>query len=151
MAELSISSVDGQTTTLNKEQQEYANKLDVDFKLVERKFRFPELEIISEPEEFDPEDLDEGLAHESSGDEQEVEDGWEEKAAALKAKKEKKAAALAKKNGTSVSKSLETAEASMNALVPVGDELYENTKTDIDAAFLTFQKRVALYPDQVLR
>ncbi|GJJ69394.1 pre-rRNA-processing protein TSR4 [Entomortierella parvispora] len=151
LAELSIASHDDQTKTLNKEQQEYANKLDIDSKLIERMFRFPELEIISEPEEFDQEALDEGLAHDSSGDEQEAEEGWEEKAAALKAKKEKRAAALAKKNGTGVSKSLESAEASMNALVPVGDELYENTKTDIDAAFLTFQKRVALYPDQVLR
>ncbi|KAF9355028.1 programmed cell death protein [Mortierella sp. AD094] len=139
------------TQTLTKEQQEYANKLDIDYKLVERMNRFPELEIISEAEVFDQEAIEEGLVDESSGDEQEAEEGWEEKAAALKAKREKKAAALAKKNGASVSKSLETAESSMNALVPVGDEMYENTKTDIDAAFLTFQKRIALYPDQVLR
>ncbi|KAF9151268.1 Programmed cell death protein 2 [Linnemannia schmuckeri] len=138
------------TQTLTKEQQEYANKLDIDFRLVERMNRFPELEIISEAEVFDQEALEEGLADESSGDEQEAEEGWEEKAAALKLKREKKAALLAKKNG-GVSKSLETAESSMNALVPVGDEVYENTKTDIDSAFLTFQKRIALYPDQVLR
>ncbi|KAG0198655.1 Programmed cell death protein 2 [Mortierella sp. GBA30] len=139
------------TQTLTKEQQEYANKLDIDFKLVERTNRFPEFEVISEAEVFDQEALEEGLMDESSGDEQEAEEGWEEKAAALKAKREKRAAALAKKNGSGVSKSLETAEASMNALVPVGDEVYENTKTDIDSAFLTFQKRIALYPDQVLR
>ncbi|KAF8930440.1 Programmed cell death protein 2 [Haplosporangium gracile] len=138
------------TQTLTKEQQEYANKLDVDYRLVERMNRFPELEIISEAEVFDQEALEEGLADESSGDEQEAEEGWEEKAAALKLKREKKDALLAKKNG-SVSRSLETAESSMNALVPVGDEVYENTKTDIDSAFLTFQKRIALYPDQVLR
>ncbi|KAG0268563.1 Programmed cell death protein 2 [Linnemannia exigua] len=140
----------GITQTLTKEQQDYANKLDIDFRLVERMNRFPELEIISEAEVFDQEALEEGLADESSGDEQEAEEGWEEKAAALKLKREKKAAMLAKKNG-GVSKSLETAESSMNALVPVGDEVYENTKTDIDSAFLTFQKRIALYPDQVLR
>ncbi|KAG0014001.1 Programmed cell death protein 2 [Entomortierella chlamydospora] len=139
------------TQTLTKEQQEYANKLDIDYKLVERMNRFPELEIISEAEIFDQEAIEEGLVDESSGDEQEAEEGWEERAAALKAKREMKAAALAKKNGAGVSKSLETAESSMNALVPVGDEMYENTKTDIDAAFLTFQKRIALYPDQVLR
>ncbi|KAF9182198.1 Programmed cell death protein 2 [Haplosporangium sp. Z 767] len=139
------------TQTLTKEQQEYANKLDIDYKLMERMYRFPELEIISEAEIFDQEALEEGLVDESSGDEQEAEEGWEQKAAALKAKREKKAAALAKKSGGDVSKSLETAEASMNALVPVGDEVYENTKTDIDSAFLTFQKRIALYPDQVLR
>ncbi|KAF9568881.1 Programmed cell death protein 2 [Mortierella alpina] len=139
------------TQTLTKEQQEYANKLDIDFKLMERINRFPELEIISEAEIFDQEALEEGLADESSGDEQEAEDGWEERAAALQAKREKRAAALAKKNGSDVSKSLATAESSMNALVPVGDEVYENTKTDIDSAFLTFQKRIALYPDQVLR
>lgn len=138
------------TQTLTKEQQDYANKLDIDYRLVERMNRFPELEIISEAEIFDQEALEEGLADESSGDEQEAEEGWEEKAAALKLKREKKAALLAKKNG-GVSKSLETAESSMNALVPVGDEVYENTKTDIDSAFLTFQKRIALYPDQVLR
>ncbi|KAF9091006.1 Programmed cell death protein 2 [Mortierella sp. GBA35] len=140
----------GLTQTLTKEQQDYANKLDIDYRLVERMNRFPELEIISEAEVFDQEALEEGLADESSGDEQEAEEGWEEKAAALKLKREKKAAALAKKNG-GVSKSLENAESSMNALVPVGDEIYENTKTDIDSAFLTFQKRIALYPDQVLR
>ncbi|KAF9110277.1 Programmed cell death protein 2 [Mortierella sp. AM989] len=139
------------TQTLTKEQQEYANKLDIDYKLVERMNRFPEFEIISEAEVFDQDAIEEGLVDESSGDEQEAEEGWEEKAAALKAKKEKKAAALAKKNGNGVSKSLDNAESSMNALVPVGDEVYENTKTDIDAAFLTFQKRIALYPDQVLR
>ncbi|KAI1296195.1 Programmed cell death protein 2 [Mortierella claussenii] len=141
------------TKTLTREQQEYANKLDIDFRLVERMYRFPELEIISEAEVFDQEAIEEGLADESSGDEQEAEEGWEERAAALKAKKEKKAAALAKKNSGSgeVSKTLEIAETSMNALVPVGDEVYENTKTDIDAAFLAFQKRIALYPDQVLR
>ncbi|KAG0303547.1 Programmed cell death protein 2, partial [Dissophora globulifera] len=139
------------TQTLTKEQQEYANKLDIDYKLVERMNRFPELEIISEAEVFDEEAIEEGLADESSGDEQEAEEGWEERAAALKAKREKQAAALAKKNGGNVSKSLETAESSMNALVPVGDEVYENTKTGIDSAFLTFQKRIALYPDQVLR
>ncbi|KAF9926898.1 Programmed cell death protein 2 [Linnemannia zychae] len=140
----------GLTQTLTKEQQEYANKMDIDFRLVERMNRFPELEIISEAEVFDQEALEEGLVDESSGDEQEPEEGWEEKAAALKLKQEKKAALLAKKNG-GVSNSLKTAEASMNALVPVGDEVYENTKTDIDSAFLTFQKRIALYPDQVLR
>ncbi|KAG0352481.1 Programmed cell death protein 2, partial [Gamsiella multidivaricata] len=139
------------TQTLTKEQQEYANKLDIDYRLVERMNRFPELEIISEAEVFDQEAIEEGLVNESSGDEQEAEEGWEEKAAALKAKREKKAAALAKKNGGgNVSNSLATAETSMNALVPVGDEVYENTRTDIDAAFLTFQKRTALYPDQVL-
>ncbi|KAF9209119.1 Programmed cell death protein 2 [Haplosporangium sp. Z 27] len=138
------------TQTLTKEQQEYANKLDIDYKLIERMNRFPEFEIISEAEVFDQEAIEEGLVDESSGDE-EAEEGWEEKAAALKEKREKKAAALAKKNGGTASKSLESAEASMNALVPVGDEIYENTKTDIDAAFLAFQKRIALYPDQVLR
>lgn len=139
------------TRTLTRTEQEYANRLDIDFKLVERMNRFPEMEIISESEVFDPEALEEGLGHESSGDEQEAEEGWEEKAAALKAKREKKLAEQATKNGKDVSKSLAGAEASNNALVPVGDELYENTKTDIDSAFLTFQKRIALYPDQVLR
>ncbi|KAG0023606.1 Programmed cell death protein 2 [Podila clonocystis] len=139
------------TRTLTRAEQEYANRLDIDFKLVERMNRFPEMEIISEAEVFDPEALEEGLGHESSGDEQEAEEGWEEKAAALKAKREKKLAEQAKKNGKDVSTSLASAEASNNALVPVGDELYENTKTDIDSAFLTFQKRIALYPDQVLR
>lgn len=139
------------TRTLTRAEQEYANRLDIDYKLVERRNRFPEMEIISEAEVFDPEALEEGLGHESSGDEQEAEEGWEERAAALKAKREKKLAEQAKKNGKDVSKSLANAEASNNALVPVGDELYENTKTDIDSAFLTFQKRIALYPDQVLR
>ncbi|KAF9428883.1 Programmed cell death protein 2 [Podila epigama] len=139
------------TKTLTRAEQEYANRLDIDFRLVERINRFPEMEIISEPEVIDPEAMEDGLGHMSSGDEQEPEEGWQEKAAALKAKKEKKLAEQAKKLGGDVSKSLAKAEASNNALVPVGDELYENTKTDIDSAFLTFQKRIALYPDQVLR
>ncbi|CAG8462186.1 10330_t:CDS:2 [Scutellospora calospora] len=37
------------------------------------------------------------------------------------------------------------------ALVPVGDEIYENTKVNVDKAFLKFQKKVEPYPDQVLR
>ncbi|KAF9433215.1 Programmed cell death protein 2 [Entomortierella beljakovae] len=136
------------TQTLTKEQQAYANKLDIDYKLMDRMNRFPELEIISEAEIFDQEAIDEGLVDESSGDEQEPEEGWEMRAAALKAKKEKRAAS---KNGANDSISLKEADSSMNALVPVGDEMYENTATDIDPAFLTFQKRIALYPDQVLR
>ncbi|KAG0344652.1 Programmed cell death protein 2 [Podila humilis] len=139
------------TRTLTRAEQEYANRLDIDFKLVERMNRFPEMEIISEAEIFEPDALEDGLGHESSGDEQEAEEGWEAKAAALKAKKERRLAELDKKNGKDVSRSLAQAEVANNALVPVGDELYENTKTDIDTAFLTFQKRIALYPDQVLR
>ncbi|KAF9582349.1 Programmed cell death protein 2 [Lunasporangiospora selenospora] len=138
------------TRSLTREEQEYANRLDIDFKLVERIARFPELEIISEPEVFDEQDIEDGLAYDSSGDEQEAEEGWEARAEALRLKKEKKKAA-ATKDQNGVSQSLQTAEASMNSLVPVGDEVYENTKTDIDPAFLTFQKRIALYPDQVLR
>ncbi|CAG8618858.1 3280_t:CDS:2 [Cetraspora pellucida] len=37
------------------------------------------------------------------------------------------------------------------ALVPVGDEIYENTQVNVDKAFLKFQKKVEPYPDQVLR
>ncbi|RUS32073.1 hypothetical protein BC938DRAFT_476347 [Jimgerdemannia flammicorona] len=37
------------------------------------------------------------------------------------------------------------------ALVPVGDETYENTKVNVDSAFLKFQKKVELEPEQVLR
>ncbi|KAF9913877.1 Programmed cell death protein 2, partial [Lobosporangium transversale] len=139
------------TQTLTKEQQDYANKLDIDYKLVERMNRFPELEIISEAEVFDQEAIDEGLVDESSGDELEAEEGWEERTAALNTRKRKKAATLANADGSGTSRSLQNAESSMNALVPVGDEVYENTKTDIDAAFLAFQKRIAMYPEQVLR
>ena len=42
-------------------------------------------------------------------------------------------------------------EANSRALVPVGDEIYENTKVDVDKAFLKFQKRIELYPEQILR
>ncbi|KAF9315703.1 Programmed cell death protein 2, partial [Podila minutissima] len=38
------------TRTLTRAEQEYANRLDIDFKLVERMNRFPEMEIISEAE-----------------------------------------------------------------------------------------------------
>ncbi|KAI8346048.1 programmed cell death protein 2 [Mortierella sp. GBAus27b] len=132
---------------LTKEQKDHAKLFDADNRLVERIARFPELEIISESEVFSQEAIEDGLADDSSGDEQEAEEGWEEKAAAIRARKEQRA----QKKGESVSNSLKPAETSMNALVPVGDEIYENTRTDIDAAFLTFQKRIALYPDQVLR
>ncbi|KAG0295948.1 hypothetical protein BGZ98_001166 [Dissophora globulifera] len=98
--------------------------------------RFPHLEVINEAEEFDEEAIEKGLADESLSDEQEAEE------------REKQAATLAKKNGGSVGKSLETAESSMNALVPVRDEVYKNTKTGIECVFLTFQKRIAPYPDQ---
>ncbi|CAG8506746.1 4090_t:CDS:2 [Diversispora eburnea] len=37
------------------------------------------------------------------------------------------------------------------ALVPVGDEIYENTKVGVDKAFLKFQKKLERDPDQVLR
>jgi pre-rRNA-processing protein TSR4 len=37
------------------------------------------------------------------------------------------------------------------ALVPVGDEGYENTSVDVDKAFLKFQKRIEPYPEQILR
>ncbi|CAG8441091.1 2429_t:CDS:2 [Funneliformis caledonium] len=37
------------------------------------------------------------------------------------------------------------------ALVPVGDEVYENTEVDVDKSFLKFQKRIEQYPDQILR
>ncbi|KAG2186486.1 hypothetical protein INT44_002708 [Umbelopsis vinacea] len=37
------------------------------------------------------------------------------------------------------------------ALVPAGDEIYENTEVDVDQAFLKFQLRVQLYPEQVIR
>ncbi|RUS22173.1 programmed cell death protein 2 [Endogone sp. FLAS-F59071] len=37
------------------------------------------------------------------------------------------------------------------ALVPVGDETYENTKVNVDSAFLKFQKRLELDPEQILR
>jgi len=37
------------------------------------------------------------------------------------------------------------------ALVPAGDEIYENTEVDVDQAFLKFQLKVQLYPDQVIR
>lgn len=37
------------------------------------------------------------------------------------------------------------------ALVPVGDEIYENTKVNVDSAFLKFQKRLELDPEQILR
>jgi hypothetical protein len=134
------------THNLTKEQQEYAKKADVGYRLVERMMRFPEMEIVSEAEAFSQEAIEEGLADDSSGDEQEAEEGWEARAAALKAKREQKQSKKDK-----VSNSLQSAETSMNALVPVGDEVYENTKTDIDTAFLTFQKRIALYPEQVLR
>ncbi|KAF9963250.1 Programmed cell death protein 2 [Modicella reniformis] len=139
------------TQDLTKEQRDYANRVEIDYKLIERMTRFPELEVISEAEVFSQEAIEDGLADDSSGDEQEAEEGWEEKAAALKARKEKRASLLSKKSGDNVSNSLKPAESSMNALVPVGDEVYENTKTDIDAVFLTFQKRIALYPDQILR
>ncbi|KAF9363021.1 programmed cell death protein, partial [Mortierella sp. NVP85] len=135
------------THNLTKEQQEYAKKADIGFRLVERMMRFPEMEIVSEAEVFSQEAIEEGLADDSSGDEQEAEEGWEARAAALKAKREQRQS----KKGDKVSNSLQSAETSMNALVPVGDEVYENTKTDIDAAFLTFQKRIALYPEQILR
>ncbi|RIA89022.1 programmed cell death protein 2 [Glomus cerebriforme] len=42
-------------------------------------------------------------------------------------------------------------EASSKALVPVGDEIYENTDVDVDKAFLKFQKRIEPYPEQILR
>ncbi|KAK9764666.1 hypothetical protein K7432_007653 [Basidiobolus ranarum] len=37
------------------------------------------------------------------------------------------------------------------ALVPVGDEIYENTEVDVDKAFLKFQKKMSQDPDQVIR
>ncbi|CAG8800203.1 9273_t:CDS:2, partial [Racocetra fulgida] len=37
------------------------------------------------------------------------------------------------------------------ALVPVGDEIYENTQVNVDKAFLKFQKKIEPFPDQVLR
>ncbi|CAG8645584.1 6565_t:CDS:2, partial [Paraglomus occultum] len=37
------------------------------------------------------------------------------------------------------------------ALVPVGDEVYENSNVDVDKAFLKFQKRISFQPDQVVR
>ncbi|CAB4476007.1 hypothetical protein RhiirA5_356324 [Rhizophagus irregularis] len=37
------------------------------------------------------------------------------------------------------------------ALVPVGDEVYENTGVDVDKAFLKFQKRIEPYPEQIIR
>lgn len=42
-------------------------------------------------------------------------------------------------------------EANSKALVPVGDEVYENTEVDVDKSFLKFQKRIEQYPDQMLR
>ncbi|CAG8544464.1 2444_t:CDS:2 [Acaulospora morrowiae] len=42
-------------------------------------------------------------------------------------------------------------EGNSRALVPVGDEIYENTQVNVDKAFLKFQKKVEPYPDQVLR
>jgi pre-rRNA-processing protein TSR4 len=39
----------------------------------------------------------------------------------------------------------------VRALVPAGDEIYENTEVDVDEAFLKFQLRVQLYPEQVIR
>ncbi|CAG8483249.1 9480_t:CDS:2 [Acaulospora colombiana] len=42
-------------------------------------------------------------------------------------------------------------EGNSRALVPVGDEIYENTQVSVDKAFLKFQKKVRPYPDQVLR
>jgi pre-rRNA-processing protein TSR4 len=42
-------------------------------------------------------------------------------------------------------------EAKSRALVPVGDEVYENTNVDVDKTFLKFQKRIDLYPKQILR
>ncbi|KAG0226877.1 Programmed cell death protein 2 [Actinomortierella wolfii] len=128
---------------LTKEEKDYAGKLKIDFRLVERVARFPEFEIISEEEVVDEKAKEEGYDHESSGDEQEAEDGWEER---LKARRKKKKAG--KDDDEDVSDALKGAT---NALVPVGDELYENTKTDIDRAFLVFQKRIALFPTQVLR
>ncbi|CAM0138581.1 hypothetical protein VKS41_007202 [Umbelopsis sp. WA50703] len=41
--------------------------------------------------------------------------------------------------------------ATTTALVPAGDEIYENTEVDVDQAFLKFQLKVQLYPEQVLR
>ncbi|KAG0261457.1 Programmed cell death protein 2 [Actinomortierella ambigua] len=129
---------------LTKEEKEYAGRLKIDFRLVERVARFPEFEVISEEEVVDEKAKEDGYDHESSGDEQEAEDGWEEK---LKARRKKKTKGSGNKDDD-VSDDLKGAT---NALVPVGDELYENTQTDIDRAFLTFQKRIALFPDQVLR
>ncbi|CAG8443429.1 8316_t:CDS:2 [Ambispora gerdemannii] len=37
------------------------------------------------------------------------------------------------------------------ALVPVGDETYEESQVNVDKAFLQFQRKVELNPDQVLR
>jgi len=42
-------------------------------------------------------------------------------------------------------------EVNSKALVSVGDEVYENTNVDVDKAFLRFQKRIELYPKQILR
>lgn len=38
-----------------------------------------------------------------------------------------------------------------NALALRGDEAYENSKVDVDEAFLKFHIRIGLYPDQVIR
>ncbi|KAL1919289.1 uncharacterized protein VTP21DRAFT_1982 [Calcarisporiella thermophila] len=45
----------------------------------------------------------------------------------------------------------EAGEGESKALVPVGDEAYEETEVDVDKAFLKFQKRIQTYPDQILR
>ncbi|KAI8388134.1 programmed cell death protein 2 [Radiomyces spectabilis] len=37
------------------------------------------------------------------------------------------------------------------ALVPAGEEIYEESEVDVDEAFLKFQLRIQLYPDQVIR
>ncbi|GAB5593480.1 hypothetical protein Unana1_08380 [Umbelopsis nana] len=41
--------------------------------------------------------------------------------------------------------------AETRALVPAGDEIYENSAVDVDQAFLKFQLKVQLYPEQVIR
>jgi pre-rRNA-processing protein TSR4 len=41
--------------------------------------------------------------------------------------------------------------AASGALVPLGDEAEEDTNVQVDEAFLKFQMRIQLYPEQVLR